>query len=153
MVEGKPHQARIQKRGEPLDLGEEVPRRFLAILGGDRLPEKAVGSGRLQLADWLSRPENPLTARVMVNRIWQHHFGAGIVATPNDFGTRGARPSHPELLDYLACRFAHDGWSVKALHRSIMLSRVYQLSSSSGTRTRLRNRSQVRVRPIRTTVC
>jgi hypothetical protein len=130
VTEGKPHNARIQRRGEPRDLGDEVPRRFLAILGGDRLAKEEPGSGRLALAGWLSRPENPLTARVMVNRIWQHHFGVGLVATPNDFGTRGQRPTHPELLDYLAWRFQNEGWSIKAVHRLIVLSRAYQLSGT-----------------------
>jgi mono/diheme cytochrome c family protein len=126
--DGKPHDVRIHKRGEPADLGELAPRRFLEILGGDGLLEDA-GSGRLELADWLTRPENPLTARVIVNRVWQYHFGVGIVATANDFGARGRPPSHPELLDYLASRFRDEGWSIKNLHRRIMLSRVYQLSS------------------------
>lgn len=133
VVEEKPHNARIHKRGEPLDLGDEVPRRFVEVLGGDRLERDAPGSGRLQLAEWLTRPENPLTARVMVNRLWQHHFGTGLVATANDFGARGRRPTHPELLDYLAAKFVAGGWSVKALHRQIMLSRVYQNASASNT--------------------
>jgi len=125
----KPRNVKIQKRGEPRDLGDEVPRRFVSILGGDPVPAK--GSGRLELAEWITRPENPLTARVMVNRVWQYHFGTGLVPTPNDFGTRGQRPTHPELLDYLAWRFQNEGYSVKALHRQIMLSRVYQLESRS----------------------
>jgi hypothetical protein len=128
--EGKPHNVRIHKRGEPADLGDEAPRRWLELFGGDRVPPDA-GSGRLQLADWLTRRENPLTARVMVNRIWQHHFGVGLVATPNDFGNRGRAPTHPELLDYLAYRFQTEGWSVKALHRQILLSQVYQTSSAA----------------------
>src|SRR5262249_42978549 len=82
-----------------------------------------------QLADWLASPENPLTARVMVNRIWQHHFGEGLVRTPNDFGERGEKPTHPELLDHLAARFVESGWSVKTVHRLLMLSGVYQQSS------------------------
>src|SRR5262249_23697252 len=131
VAEGKPHHARIQKRGEPRDLGDEVPRRFLEILGSDRLPSEAAGSGRLQLADWLTRPENPLTARVMVNRIWQHHFGVGLVATANDFGARGQRPSHPELLDSLAAEFVRSGWSIKTLHRLILTSAVYQQASAN----------------------
>jgi hypothetical protein len=134
VAEGKSHNARIHKRGEPRQLGDEVPRRFLDILGGDPLPPEEKGSGRLQLAEWLTRPGNPLTARVMVNRVWQHHFGKGLVATPNDFGSRGRRPTHPELLDYLAHRFMAGGWSVKALHCLLMLSRTYQLSSEQEAR-------------------
>jgi len=130
MAEGAPHNAKIQKRGEPLQPGAEAPRGFLAILGGDRLPEGAAGSGRRELAEWLSRPTNPLAPRVMVNRIWQQHFGRGIVPTPSDFGARGQPPSHPQLLDYLAARFMAEGWSIKAVHRAIMLSRTYQLSSA-----------------------
>jgi Protein of unknown function (DUF1553)/Protein of unknown function (DUF1549)/Planctomycete cytochrome C len=129
VTEGKPANARIQQRGEPDKLGPEVPRRFLEVLGGDMLPNPAAGSGRWELAQWVTRPSNPLTARVIVNRIWQHHFGTGLVASPNDFGTRGDAPSHPELLDYLATRFMARGWSIKALHRQILLSRVYQLAS------------------------
>lgn len=128
MAEGSPHNAKIQKRGEPLQPGAEAPRGFLAILGGDRLPDGAPGSGRRELAEWLARPTNPLTARVMVNRIWQNHFGRGIVPTPSDFGARGQPPSHPQLLDYLAARFMAEGWSIKAVHRAILLSRTYQLS-------------------------
>ena len=129
VVEGKPQNAHIHIRGEPREPGPEVPRRFLEILGGDPLPKSANGSGRRELADWLTRPSNPLTARVMVNRIWQHHFGVGLVATENDFGTRGKRPTHPELLDYLAGRFQQSGWSIKAMHRLIMLSATYQQGS------------------------
>ncbi len=127
--EGKPVNARLQKRGEPDQLGDEVSRRFLEILGGDRLPAESQGSGRLELANWLTRPSNPLTARVFVNRVWQWHFGQGLVSTPSDFGTRGELPSHPELLDWLASQFVASGWSMKSLHRLIMLSRTYQLSS------------------------
>ena len=86
------------------------------------------GSGRLELAQLADRPANPLSARVMVNRIWQYHFGQGIVATPNDFGKQGQPPTHPELLDYLASRSSTSGWSIKAMHRLIMLSRTYQLA-------------------------
>jgi len=130
VVEGTPGNTRIQKRGEPSKLGDEVPRRWLDVLGGDVLAKDNAGSGRLELADWLTRKENPLTARVAVNRIWQHHFAQGLVATENDFGTRGSRPTHPELLDYLASRFQADSWSIKKMHRRIMLSAVYQLSST-----------------------
>ncbi len=128
VVEGQAANAKIQKRGEPKRLGEEVPRRFLEILGGDAVAD-ASGSGRLDLADWLTRPENPLVARVIVNRLWQHHFGAGLVQTASDFGYRGRPPSHPQLLDYLADALVCHGWSLKWLHKEIMLSRVYQLSS------------------------
>jgi hypothetical protein len=129
VTEGKPVNARIMVRGEPATLGPEVPRGFPTILGGQKLPPEATGSGRLELAEWVTDPKNPLTARVMVNRIWAWHFGQGIVATPDDFGTRGAAPSHPELLDYLASRFMEGGWRVKKMHRLIMLSRAYQAAS------------------------
>jgi hypothetical protein len=130
VTEGKPGDARLHRRGEPRDLGESVPRRFLEVLGGDRLPPGTAGSGRRELADWLTRPSNPLTARVMVNRVWQHHFGTGLVATPNDFGARGRPPSHPELLDHLAARFVAGGWSVKALHRRILHSAAYRTATA-----------------------
>jgi hypothetical protein len=127
--EGTPRNSRIQLRGEPDKLGDEVPRGFLEVLGGGKLPNETSGSGRLELAEWLTRPENPLTARVMVNRLWQYHFGQGLVKTPNDFGARGQPPTHPELLDYLATQFIERGWSTKAMHRLIMLSATYQQSS------------------------
>ncbi|MCS6953556.1 MAG: PSD1 and planctomycete cytochrome C domain-containing protein [Bryobacterales bacterium] len=130
VAEGTPQNVRVHLRGDPRTLGEEVPRGFLKVLGGGPLPKECKGSGRLELAQWLTDANNPLTARVMVNRIWQHHFGRGLVATANDFGKRGSRPTHPELLDYLALRFQREGWSVKAMHRLIMLSRTYQLSSA-----------------------
>jgi hypothetical protein len=128
VAEGKPKNARIHKRGEPNDPGAEVARRFLSMFGGQPVPADG-GSGRLALAGWLTDPTNPLVARVLVNRLWQHHFGRGLVATPNDFGTRGSPPSHPELLDHLADRFVRSGWSIKELHRLILLSAVYQQSS------------------------
>lgn len=121
--------ARIQIKGSPERPGKEVPRRFLLVLGGKQLSPEVKGSGRLELAHWLTDPANPLTRRVMVNRIWQYHFGKGIVASPSDFGTRGKAPTHPELLDFLAARFVASGWSVKSMHRLIMLSRTYQLAS------------------------
>jgi len=128
VAEGTPVNARIQQRGEPHRPGEEVPRRNLEVLGGDVVRDGA-GSGRLELADWMTRPSNPLTYRVFVNRVWQWHFGQGLVATPSDFGLRGERPTHPELLDWLSSEFAASGWSVKSLHRLIMKSRTYQLAS------------------------
>jgi len=131
VVEGTPHDARFQQRGEPEKPGDLVPRGFLMAVGGGRLPETAHGSGRLELAQWLTQPDHPLTARVMVNRIWQQHFGNGLVKTPNDFGTRGQKPTHPELLDHLAHRFVTDGGSVKSLHRLILLSATYQQATQN----------------------
>ena len=84
---------------------------------------------RQDLAEWLAQPENPLTARVLVNRLWQHHFGRGLVATPNDFGARGTAPTHPELLDWLAGELIRRGWKLKDMHRLIMTSAVYMQSS------------------------
>jgi hypothetical protein len=129
MSEGTPHNVRIHLRGEPDQPGAEVPRGFIKVLGGGPLPAGIVGSGRLELAHWLTRPDNPLTARVIVNRIWQYHFGRGLVKTPNDFGVRGQSPTHPELLDHLAAHFIRSGWSMKSMHRLIMLSSTYQQSS------------------------
>ncbi len=136
VAEGTPHDAPVFRKGDPAHPGATVPRGFLQILGGSRLPEGASpkASGRLELAGWLVDPSNPLTARVMVNRIWQHHFGRGLVATPNDLGARGKVPTHPELLDYLASRFVQDGWSIKTMHRRLMLSRTYQLSAAEDSR-------------------
>ncbi len=133
MAEGTPHNVRIQLRGEPDQPGDEVPRGFIKVLGGGPLEAETPGSGRLQLAQWLTRIDNPLTARVMVNRIWQYHFGRGLVKTPNDFGVRGILPTHPDLLDHLATQFTRGGWSVKSLHRLIMLSATYQQSSVATT--------------------
>jgi len=125
----KPVTMKVHVRGNPKTLGEDAPRRFLEILGGkDSQPFKN-GSGRLELAQAIASKDNPLTARVMVNRIWQHHFGRPLVATPSNFGVVGERPSHPELLDNLATRFIASGWSMKALHREIMLTAAYQMSS------------------------
>jgi hypothetical protein len=128
--EGEPHDVAVHIQGNPRKTEETVPRGFLQILGGAKLNSPDAGSGRRDLADWIASPDNPLTARVMVNRIWQHHFGAGIVATPSDFGVRGSAPSHPELLDFLATSFVENGWSIKALHRKILHSQTYQLSSA-----------------------
>jgi hypothetical protein len=128
--EGKPHDAQFLKRGDPEQKGDPVPRRFLQVLGGQPVPADG-GSGRFELAQWLSDPANPLTPRVMVNRIWQHHFGMGLVTTTNDFGTRGSPPSHPELLDYFAKRFIDSGWSIKAMHRLICNSQAYQRTSGA----------------------
>ena len=119
----------VHLRGNPATLGEEAPRHFLSILAGDHPTLFTKGSGRLELAQAIANRKNPLTARVLVNRIWMHHFGRGIVATPSNLGAMGERPTHPELLDYLANQFMANGWSIKALHREIMLSAAYQRSS------------------------
>ena len=129
VAEGDPHDAHIHKRGDPEMRGDVTPRRAPQILGGQVIAP-AKGSGRAELADWLASPSNPLTARVMINRIWQQHFGRGLVNTPNDFGTRGEAPSHPELLDDLARQFIASGWSIKAMHRLIMQSEAYQRGSN-----------------------
>lgn len=128
--EGDVSNARIHVKGDPAQLGEEVPRGFLSVLGGMRVPPDSDESGRRELAAWLTSNENPLTARVMVNRIWQQHFGEGIVRTPNDFGARGLPPTHPELLDWLASRFIESGYSVKAMHRLIVSSETWSMASS-----------------------
>ncbi|HYI97668.1 MAG TPA: PSD1 and planctomycete cytochrome C domain-containing protein [Bryobacteraceae bacterium] len=125
----KPENLHVYIRGNQDDPGEEAPRQFLAILSpGEQVPFKQ-GSGRLELAEAIATPQNPLTARVMVNRIWMHHFGAGIVPTASNFGKLGEPPVNPELLDYLAGRFIQNGWSIKKMHKEIMLSGVYALSS------------------------
>jgi mono/diheme cytochrome c family protein len=130
VTEGDPEDAKIQHYGDPRDLGEKVPRGFLQVLGGSALPPDARGSGRLELANWIASKDNPLTARVIVNRIWQGHFGHGIVSTANDFGTRGVAPSNQALLDHLAFTLMDSGWSLKALHKEILLSHAYTLSSA-----------------------
>jgi hypothetical protein len=128
--EGKAVDVYIQRGGDPDSRGPVVKRGAPRFMRGNKSVEiPPDSSGRLQLARWLTRPENPLTSRVMVNRIWQHHFGKGIVGTPSNFGTRGEPPTHPELLDWLAARFVQSGWSVKAMHRLILSSKTYQLSS------------------------
>ena len=119
-------QAVVFVRGNQHDRGAEVDPRFLTALGAKPFRE---GSGRLELAKAIADPDNPLTPRVMVNRVWQHLFGYGIVRTPSDFGLRGDAPTHPELLDYLASRFVASGWSVKTLIREIMLSSAYRQAS------------------------
>lgn len=121
---------RVFRRGNPAQKGDFVPRQFLELLTGPSRQPFQHGSGRLELAQAIVDPRNPLTARVMVNRVWLHHFGAGLVRTPSDFGLRAEPPSHPELLDWLTSRFIEDGWSLKSLHRRIMLSAAYRQSSA-----------------------
>lgn len=129
--------ARIHIRGRYDRLGDTVPRRFPSVLAdGKPAAIPAGSSGRLELARWIARPEHPLTARVMVNRIWQHHFGAGLVRTPSNFGKLGERPTHPELLDLLADRFVREGWSVKAMHRAILMSAAYRQSTRTDAESR-----------------
>ncbi|WP_435010705.1 DUF1553 domain-containing protein [Tundrisphaera lichenicola] len=120
---------RIFRRGSPANQGDEVPRRFLAAISGPDREPFSQGSGRLELARAIVDPANPLTARVWVNRVWMHHFGAGLVRTPSDFGLRAEPPSHPELLDWLAARLVSEGWSTKAIHRLILTSAAYQQRS------------------------
>ncbi|BDC50828.1 hypothetical protein F183_A31440 [Bryobacterales bacterium F-183] len=121
----------VLHRGEYTKPGEEVHPRSLGVLLPDGAPELGpeVKNPRTELAKWITTDDNPLTARVAVNRIWLHHFGRGLVATPNDFGRMGQRPSHPELLDYLANQFVEGGWKWKPLHRMILLSDTYRQSS------------------------
>ena len=132
VLDGKPADCPIYIRGELEEKGPVIPRGFVTVLGATEPAKITPGqSGRLELANWLTSPENPLTARVMANRVWQHLFGDGIVSTPDNFGATGERPTHPELLDFLAARFVANGWSVKQLIREIVLTRTYQLSNAS----------------------
>jgi hypothetical protein len=134
------HSPRIFVRGNPGQAGPAVSRQFLAILSPDQRSAFPHGSGRLDLAKAIASPDNPLTSRVIVNRVWMHHFGEPLVATPSDFGLRSAPPSHPELLDHLATRFVREDWSLKRLHRLIMLSSTYRQSSNQGQRSEVRSR-------------
>ena len=128
--------AHVFVRGNPNNPGAEVPRKFLGVLAGENGEPFQDGSGRLDLARAIASKDNPLTARVMVNRVWHHHFGAGLVRTTSDFGLRGETPSHPELLDMLALYFIENGWSVKKLHRLILLSNTYQQGSQDNVEAR-----------------
>ena len=123
---------KVHLRGNYLTLGEEVPRRVLPVISGfDQSPMPAGQSGRLELARWMASPEHPLTARVIVNRLWRWHFGRGLVSTPDNFGVLGERPTHPELLDHLALKLIETGWSLKAMHREMMQSATYRQDSRS----------------------
>jgi hypothetical protein len=152
VAEDKPVNESVQLHGEPAEKGAVVSRRApcrLGVPGELRIPEGA--SGRLQLAEWMASETNPLTARVMVNRIWQHHFGQGLVGTPSNFGLRGDLPTHPELLDFLAGYFLEHGWSIKAVHRLVLNSAVYQQASvvdefqSGGSQAQVREKVSKRV--------
>src|SRR5262249_48364503 len=113
VTEGAPTNLRVYVRGNPATPGEDAPRSFLTVLSGEQPTLFKEGSGRLELARAIASKDNPLTARVLVNRVWAQHFGKGIVGTPSNFGNLGERPTHPELLDYLAERFMASGWSIK----------------------------------------
>jgi hypothetical protein len=127
--EDAPADVRVNVRGNPYALGELVPRGFLTVASAGPRPKLPAGqSGRRELAAWVASKDNPLTARVFVNRAWLHLFGEGLVRTVDDFGARGTRPTRPELLDALAVRFVEEGWSLKRLVRHLVLSRTYQLS-------------------------
>ncbi len=128
-----PSSPRVFLRGNPMTKGSEVSRHYLSALGGKESKPFENGSGRLELANELASPTNPLTARVFVNRVWMHHFGRGLVDTPSDFGHRAEDPSHPELLDWLAKRFVDSGWSIKSLHRTIMISSTYRQGNNSAS--------------------
>jgi len=130
MWEGTGEDEHLLVRGNPKTPGDLVQRRFLEALGGADQPAVSRGSGRLELARQLTDPENPLVARVYVNRLWQHLFGRGLVTSADDFGVMGQPPTHPELLDYLATRFVNDGWSTKRLLRLMLLSSTYQMAST-----------------------
>jgi cytochrome c553 len=119
----------LHVRGSYTRLGPVVPRAMPRFFAGDQQSRITSGSGRRELADWVASKDNPLTARVIVNRVWQWHFGTGLVGTPNNFGLLSEPPSHPELLDWLATKFVDDGWSLKELHRRILMSATYQQSS------------------------
>lgn len=131
LAEGNGRNLKVNMAGDPKKLGDEAPRSFPQVLtGGRRQAFETKGSGRLELARAIASGENPLTARVIVNRLWAGHFGVGLVRTLNNFGQLGDRPSHPELLDYLAMGLVEGGWSLKKLHREILLSATYQQAST-----------------------
>jgi hypothetical protein len=124
------HEPAIFVRGNAATPGDKVPRQFLRIIEGEQRRPFGAGSGRLDLARAITAPANPLTPRVIANRVWMHHFGEPLAPNPSDFGSRSAAPTHPELLDYLAWTLRQDGWSLKALHRRILLSATYQQAST-----------------------
>ncbi len=131
--EGEIQNTAVHRRGSHNDLGAVVPRGALSNIGNDQPAIPPKSSGRLELARWLTHPKHPLTARVIANRIWRWHFGRGLVTTTDNFGTRGTRPTHPKLLDHLAQYLMDHQWSLKALHRTIVLSATYRLSSDSAS--------------------
>jgi hypothetical protein len=134
MADGTGENEFVFIRGNHKTLGVEAPRRFLEAVAGAEQPEPKQGSGRLDLARRVADPSNPLTARVIVNRLWHHHFGSGIVRSPDDFGYQGQAPTHPELLDWLAARLIEEGWSLKAMHRLMVTSATYRMASRGEAR-------------------
>ena len=130
----EPQDTSIRVRGQPRALGAMVPRSFLQVATSSEMAVSKIeqGSGRLELANWIASDQNPLPARVLANRIWQHLFGEGIVRTPDNFGTTGNRPTHPALLDHLAVQLMQNGWSTRKLIRTIVLSRAWQMASTAG---------------------
>ena len=130
----QPRDSYVFVKGNRGSRGADAPRQFLEILSGENRERFHDGSGRLELANHIASPDNPLTARVMANRIWLHQFGEGIVRTPHDFGLRAEPPTHPELLDFLAWSFMENGWSVKKLQKLILLSHTWQQSSDDNPR-------------------
>jgi len=129
LADGTGEDESVFLRGNYKTLGAKAPRGLPEVLAGSAAPAPSSGSGRLELARRLVAPSNPLLARVLVNRLWQHHFGEGLVRTPDDFGRMGQAPTHPELLDYLAAELVRSGWSIKAMHRRMVLSSTYRMSS------------------------
>jgi len=131
MTDGSPQDDRVHLRGSPHKFGEVVPRRFLEAVSRSEQSAPKNGSGRRELARQMVDPENPLVSRVLVNRVWMHLFGEGLVRTPDDFGNMGRPPTHPELLDFLANEFVKEGWSIKKLLRTLTLSGAYQMTSAA----------------------
>jgi hypothetical protein len=145
---GSPAKTFVLHRGEYSQPGEEVVPSVPEVLRNTDVPEREVRA-RTRLAEWIASEKNPLTARVMVNRIWQHHFGRGLVETPSDFGTHGQEPSHPELLDWLASEFMARGWSIKQMHKVMLMSATYQQSSASPHKGDPENRLYGRMNRLR----
>lgn len=135
----QPGEFQVFRRGNPIDRGKPVQARFLTALSGTKVKPFSDGKRRLGLARAIVDPANPLTRRVIVNWVWQRHFGRGLVRTPDDFGTRGQPPTHPQLLDYLATTLLEDGWSLKKLHRRIMLTAVYQQAAVEDAAARVKD--------------
>ena len=133
ILDGTGEDEHVLIRGSAKTPGELVPRRFLEAVGGETMTAPPAGSGRLELAERMLDPSCPMTARVMVNRLWKGHFGVGLVKTPDDFGVMGDLPSHPELLDWLAAEFVARKWSIKSMHREMMLTTAYRMSSEPNT--------------------